>query len=71
MRLPLFYPTVDGGWREVWVGNLTPVRPDTIASDGNSRERDVSNFILYNILELNNIKLEGPNPPNSTRRKGG
>jgi hypothetical protein len=23
MRLPIFYPTVDGGWREVWVDSET------------------------------------------------
>ena len=66
MRLPLFYPTVGGGWREVWVEGLT----GTYVSDGDSRERDVLNSLLINNLELINNQFKGQRVRDSTHRKG-
>jgi hypothetical protein len=62
MRLPLYYPTIDGGWREFWFG--------TSASDGNPRERDVLNSLLINNLELINNQFKGQRVRDSTHRKG-
>jgi len=39
MRLPVFYPTVDGGWKEIWSETLTNGNQHTYSSDG-KRERE-------------------------------
>jgi len=55
MRLPVFYPTVDGGWREFWIS--------TVVSDGEGKkEGNVSNFLIYINLEFSIRKLKAWRP---------
>jgi len=65
--LPIFYPTLDGGWREAWfpvdpkaqIAEYTKHDPPYAGSScGTPRERDVSNFVISNTLELSNTKFE-------------
>lgn len=65
MRLPVFYPTIDG-WREEWIGRLN----DTTIACGTRRERDVRNSLLINNLEFFNNQFNASREPLSIRNVG-
>ncbi len=65
MRLPVFYPTVDG-WREEWIGSLN----GTLISCGEGRERDVRVSYYVISIVLRNTKQPPPKRSVSTRNRG-